>query len=124
MLDRTSEDIIEAVEREVLRVASEVLAGRGFHFDVPSRARSNQQYVPELDRIVLKDSIKQRHFGRLSTNFKTVVTLRVMEHVMSLCRKQINVTKRDLFYTDVKLFQARQSACLLSRGLQGARLMA
>lgn len=30
---------------------------------------------------------------------------RVMQLVHELCRKSIHVTKRDLFYTDVKLFE-------------------
>ena len=31
-----------------------ILKGQGFSYSVPSRAKGNQLYVPELDRIVLK----------------------------------------------------------------------
>ena len=37
--------------------------GNGFSFDIPSRAKGNQMYVAELDRIVLKDSISKRPFS-------------------------------------------------------------
>jgi hypothetical protein len=38
-------------------------AGNGFAYDIPSRAKGNQLYVPELDRIVLKDSTSKRPFA-------------------------------------------------------------
>jgi len=62
-------------------------------------------YVPELDRIVLKDKTSERIFGNLSTVRKTVIMTRVMELIRQVCKQGIHVTKRDLFYTDVKLFQ-------------------
>jgi DNA topoisomerase VI subunit A len=36
---------------------------------------------------------------------KTAITTRILQLVHQLCKKGIHVTKRDLFYTDVKLFQ-------------------
>lgn len=62
-------------------------------------------YVPDLDRIVLKDSVSKRAFSSLSTGKKAVITARVLSLVHQLCHKNIHVTKRDLFYTDVNLFE-------------------
>jgi hypothetical protein len=45
---------------------------------------------------------------------KTAITTRILSLVHELCLKQIHVTKRDLFYTDVKLFEVR---CLTSNGV-------
>lgn len=90
-----------------LQIIQDIKAGRGFSFDVPSRSRTNQLYVPELDRIVLKDSVLHRPFGSAATNFKAVVMIRVLQQIMELCIQGINTTKRDLFYTDVKLFEVR-----------------
>ncbi len=81
-----------------------------------------QLYVPELDRIVLKDSTSQRPFASTATCRKAVFTTRVLGLVHELCMKQIHVTKRDLFYTDVKLFEVCISAkwCnMLSMGFAG-----
>ena len=68
-----------------------------------------QLYVPELDRIVLKDTTSERPFASTATCRKAVFTTRVLGLVHELCTKQIHVTKRDLFYTDVKLFEVTRS---------------
>jgi len=72
------------------------IAGKGFTFDVPSRAKGNQMYVPELDRIVLRDNVSKRAFASLSTGKKAVVTARVLSLVHELCLKNIHVRARAL----------------------------
>ena len=74
-----------------------------------SLTRATRRYVPELDRIVLKDSMSQRPFASSSTCRKAVITARILGLVHELCLKGIHVTKRDLFYTDVKLFEVWSS---------------
>ena len=64
--------------------------------------------MPELDRIVLKDTTSDRPFASTATCRKAVFTTRVLGLVHELCTKQIHVTKRDLFYTDVKLFEVNR----------------
>ena len=54
---------------------------------------------------MLKDSLSYRQFANTSTCRKTVITTRILQLVHELCLKRIHVTKRDLFYTDVKLFE-------------------
>jgi len=54
---------------------------------------------------VLKDKSSFRQFANVSSVRKTSITTRILQLVHQLCMKQIHVTKRDLFYTDVKLFQ-------------------
>lgn len=94
-----------SIESLVLRLAHSILAGDGFALSVPSRSAANQLYVPELDRIVLKEKCALRPFAAVSTVRKTTVTARILQLIHQLCLKSIHVTKRDLFYTDVKLFQ-------------------
>ena len=48
---------------------------------VPSRAKGNQLYVAELDRIVLKDSASQRPFASTATCRKSVITTRILQLV-------------------------------------------
>ncbi|RDX66890.1 DNA topoisomerase 6 subunit A [Mucuna pruriens] len=93
------------IESLILRIAHSILSGQGFSFDVPSRSSANQLYVPELDRIVLKDKSSLRPFANISTVRKSAITARILQLIHQLCLKGIHVTKRDLFYTDVKLFQ-------------------
>ncbi|XP_075515944.1 DNA topoisomerase 6 subunit A-like, partial [Primulina tabacum] len=93
------------IESLVLSLAHSILSGNGFSFSVPSRSAANQLYVPELDRIVLKDKSSARPFAAVSSVRKATITTRILQLVHQLCLKSIHVTKRDLFYTDVKLFQ-------------------
>ncbi|KAK9914800.1 hypothetical protein WJX75_000737 [Coccomyxa subellipsoidea] len=105
VVDKDASAVLDEIEAAIYMVASSILRGEGFSYDIPSRAKGNQLYVPELDRIVLKDSMSQRPFASTSTCRKAVFTTRVLGLVHELCMKQIHVTKRDLFYTDVKLFE-------------------
>ncbi|BFG36053.1 hypothetical protein CerSpe_223270 [Prunus speciosa] len=93
------------IELQMLKVIKSILDGNGFAFEVPSRAAANQLYVPELDRIVLKDKTSLRPYANVSTVRKATITARLLQLIHQLCLKNIHVTKRDLFYTDVKLFQ-------------------
>ncbi|XAR69020.1 DNA topoisomerase (ATP-hydrolyzing) [Bertholletia excelsa] len=93
------------IESIILSLAHSILSGRGFSFSVPSRSSANQLYVPELDRIVLKDKSSVRPYASVSTVRKATITARILQLIHQLCLKNIHVTKRDLFYTDVKLFQ-------------------
>ncbi|ERM95711.1 DNA topoisomerase 6 subunit A [Amborella trichopoda] len=105
VVDLESTSVRLAIEHTILSIAASILAGNGFSYQVPSRNNSNQLYVPELDRIVLKDKSSSRQFVNLSTVRKATITTRILQLVHQLSIKQIHVTKRDLFYTDVKLFQ-------------------
>jgi meiotic recombination protein SPO11 len=114
VVDKGPDAILDEIEATVMKVAASILEGNGFHFDVPNRSKGNQMYVPELDRIVLKESFSKREFSAVSQCRKTTITMRILGLIHQLCTKQIHVTKRDLFYTDVKLFedQAQSDAIL------------
>ena len=112
MVDKNADSVLDEVESTIYQVAQQILNGEGFSYGIPSRSKGNQIYVPELDRIVLKDSKSQRPFASTSTCRKAVITTRILQLIHELCLKRIHVTKRDLFYTDVKLFEVHM---LLSR---------
>lgn len=103
--DLSLSSVQTAIESVIVQISRSILAGDGFSFSVPSRAASNQLYVPELDRIVLKDKSTLRPFASVSSVRKTTITTRILALIHQLCLRNIHVTKRDLFYTDVKLFQ-------------------
>lgn len=62
-MDKSSDAVLDEIEAAIYQVASSIMAGNGFAYDIPSRAKGNQLYVPELDRIVLKDSTSKRPFA-------------------------------------------------------------
>jgi meiotic recombination protein SPO11 len=99
--------VAENIERIMVEIAQSVADGKGFAFDVPSRNVGNQLYVPELDRIVLKDKSTIREFASVKHSRKVAIMTRILQLIYELCAKRIHVTKRDLFYTDVKLFKTQ-----------------
>ncbi|GMI38491.1 hypothetical protein TrCOL_g8178 [Triparma columacea] len=96
--------VAEKIESIAQRIAKDVMEGRGYTFTVPSRASSNQHYVKSLDRIVLGGNKGTRTFSSVSEVRKTTITARCMQLIHNILGKGIHITKRDLFYTDVKLF--------------------
>ena len=98
-----------------------IMKGEGLSITVPSRSSGNQMYIKELDRIVLKKGTSTRSMSNVATVRKTAITMRVLELIHEIVAKNIHITKRDLFYTDVKLFQKQtesdvildDTACLL-----------
>ena len=57
-----------------------------------------------LDRIVLRAKASSRAFTSVASVRKAAIMTRVLQLLLDVVRKGIHVTKRDLFYTDVKLF--------------------
>jgi len=92
------------IEKIICDVTESIMKGEGFKFYVPNRKSSNQLYVPELDRIVLKNDKKIRDFVNVKNARKCAIMLRILSIIYESCCKNIHITKRDLFYQDVKLF--------------------
>ena len=108
--EMTGDRVAKEIHDLFLKCAESILAGNSFKFDVPSRAAGNQHYVPELDRIVLKQNTSERSFANVSQVRKTAIMTRVLSLVHEVTTKGIHVTKRDLFYTDVKLFKKQEES--------------
>jgi DNA topoisomerase VI subunit A len=99
------DQVLAELERVILSAAKSILEGRGLSYKVPRRSAGNQEYVEELERIVLKDGVAIRNFASVASVRKTTIMTRVLQLVHELCTRRIHTTKRDLFYTDVKLFR-------------------
>jgi len=108
--DMAGDAVAGEIEKLFVECARTILAGASYKFDVPSRAAGNQHYVPELDRIVLKDNTSERSFASVNQTRKTAIMTRVLSLVHEVVTKGIHVTKRDLFYTDVKLFKKQEES--------------
>jgi len=106
VINMDTSKVMDGIERIAVNIASQILAVRskGFQFEVPSRSAGNQIYVPELERIVLGKKKGTRTFLNVKECRKTTITTRVMQLLHQVLSKEIHITKRDLFYTDVKLF--------------------
>lgn len=104
--DLPSDEVASRIEDLVVNIVAQIVHGKGdFEFNIPNRASSNQKYIEHLDRIVLGDKISKRQFLNTAHVRKTAITTRVIQLVHEVLEKGIHITKRDLFYTDVKLFK-------------------
>jgi meiotic recombination protein SPO11 len=99
------EEVTKKIEDVVVSIVSDILGGGSFELSIPNRSSSNQIYLEEIDRIVLGDKISKRQFLNTAHVRKTAITTRVLQLVHEVLSKGIHITKRDLFYTDVKLFK-------------------
>jgi meiotic recombination protein SPO11 len=102
--------VLEGLESIAMTVAHQVLRKQGVVLQVPSRAATNQHYVASDDRLVLGNRICTRSLLNVKEARKTAITLRVMQLLHAVLHKRIHITKRDLFYTDVKLFVDQQES--------------
>jgi meiotic recombination protein SPO11 len=98
-------EVSEKLETLVAEIVAQILRTNTFELNIPNRGASNQKYLEDVDRIVLGDKISKRLFLNTSHVRKTAITTRVIELVHEVLSKGIHITKRDLFYTDVKLFK-------------------
>ncbi|CAN0050018.1 unnamed protein product [Ectocarpus fasciculatus] len=103
--------VMDEIERIAVETALSIMEGNGFGFRVPTRSSGNQKYVEELDRIVLGDKVSSRNFVSTAMARKTAITTRVVQLVhQQVLGKGIHITKRDMFYTDVKLFKEQSES--------------
>ncbi len=107
VLEFVPEQVRRSVERILAAVARTIMMGEGVSYVVPTRSAGNQRYVEEIDRIVLMDKSSTRQFANSATVRKSAITTRILGKVWELCTTGIHTTKRDLFYTDVKLFKTQ-----------------
>jgi len=108
--DLGAETVLAKLEDVFADVAASILTGAAFTYRVPNRGSGNQLYVPEIDRIVLRDKATARPFVGLGTVRKTAIMTRVMQMIHEVVHRGIHTTKRDLFYADVKLFKSQDES--------------
>ena len=110
VVDLPGREVAAAIEQVMVAIAKNVLDGEGFGYSLPSRGANDQVYLDQLDRIVLKHNTSERSFTNVGQVRKTAIMTRVFSLVHEVVTKGIHVTKRDLFYTDVKLFKKQEES--------------
>lgn len=108
--DMSGREVGVAIEKIFVEAAESIARGESYSFSVPSRSASNQAYIAALDRVVLKANASERSLANVGQARKTAIMTRVLSLVHEVVSKGIHVTKRDLFYTDVKLFKRQEDS--------------
>ena len=103
--DLKREEVVSRIEDLIVSIVDQIISVNAFDLDVPNRSNKNQIYIEEIDRNVLGRKLSKREFLNVGQSRKVAISTRVTELLHEVLTKGIHVTKRDLFYTDVKLFQ-------------------
>ena len=103
--DLSREDVVFRIEDLIVSIVDQIISANTFDLNVPNRSNKNQVYIEEIDRNVLGSKTSRREFLNVGQSRKVAISTRVTELLHEVLTKGIHVTKRDLFYTDVKLFQ-------------------
>jgi meiotic recombination protein SPO11 len=77
---------------------------------LPSRSASNIIWDEESDLLLLGKQITEKQFHSLASVADLTRLMRVLEIVNELLLKDIHATKREVFYTDVKLFGEQKNS--------------
>jgi meiotic recombination protein SPO11 len=77
---------------------------------LPARTSSNIIWDEENDLLLLGEQIVEKQFHSLTSVADLTRLMRVLEIVNELLIKDIHATKREVFYTDVKLFGEQKNS--------------
>jgi len=77
---------------------------------LPSRSSSNIIWDQENDLLLLGKQIIEKQFHSLTSVADITRLMRVLEIINELLVKDIHATKREVFYTDVKLFTEQKTS--------------
>lgn len=74
-------------------------------FEIPSRSSSNIVWDELRDLLLLGDKVVKRPFHSLASVLDSTRLMRLIEIVTELLMKDLHATKREIYYTDVDLFE-------------------
>ena len=77
---------------------------------LPSRSSSNIIWDEENDLLLLGKQIMEKQFHSLTSVADITRLMKVLEKVNELLMKDLHATKREIFYSDVKLFQDQKNS--------------
>ena len=78
--------------------------------ELPSRSSTNIIWDEENDLLLLGTQIMEKQFHSLTSVADITRLMRVLEVVHELLNEDIHATKREVFYTDVNLFQEQKNS--------------
>ena len=104
--NETLERLYTIVDNTITKIYN---TGRPF-IQLPARTSSNIIWDEENDLLLLGEQIVEKQFHSLTSVADLTRLMRVLEIVNELLFKDIHATKREIFYTDVKLFTEQKNS--------------
>jgi meiotic recombination protein SPO11 len=96
-------DVIDEVIKKIYRSGRPTIK-------LPSRTSSNIIWDEESDLLLLGEQIMEKQFHSLSSVADITRLMRVLEVINELLNKDMHATKREIFYSDVKLFKDQKNS--------------
>jgi meiotic recombination protein SPO11 len=96
-------DLVDDLIEEIYATGEPVI-------ELPSRSNSNIIWDEKSDLLLLGKQIQKKQFHSLTSVADITRLMRVMEIINELLKKDIHATKREIFYTDVKLFKDQKNS--------------
>ncbi|MFX1301920.1 MAG: hypothetical protein ACFE9X_01040 [Promethearchaeota archaeon] len=87
---------------------------------LPSRSSSNIIWDEENDLLLLGQQLQEKQFHTLTSVADITRLMRILEIVHELLVKDLHATKREVFYTDVKLFDEQK---ISDKSIEDAAIM-
>ncbi|MBN1330744.1 MAG: hypothetical protein JXA54_14830 [Candidatus Heimdallarchaeota archaeon] len=103
--DITRDEGMRRIEEIFRKVFVETINSGTPNLRVPSRGANNVIYDEESDLLLLGENYSDRKWDDISTVKKFTAQLRVLQIIHELLEQNIHGSKREVFYTDVSLFE-------------------
>lgn len=87
---------------------------------LPSRSSSNIIWDEENDLLLLGQQLQEKQFHTLTSVADITRLMRILEIIHELLVKDLHATKREVFYTDVKLFNEQKTS---DKSIEDAAIM-
>jgi len=108
--DLNKKETLNRIYKLVDKVIAKIYASGRPTIELPSRSSSNIIWDEENDLLLLGKQIMEKQFHSLTSVADMTRLMRVLEIVDELLVKDIHATKREIFYTDVKLFRDQKNS--------------
>ena len=108
--DLNRKDMLDRLYRLVDTVLEKIYNTGRPSIELPSRSSTNIIWDEENDLLLLGKQIMEKQFHTLTSVADITRLMRVLEVVNELLNEDIHATKREVFYTDVNLFQEQKNS--------------
>ncbi|MFW9999949.1 MAG: hypothetical protein ACFE9Q_03375 [Candidatus Hodarchaeota archaeon] len=108
--DLSKRETLDRLYKLVDKVLEKVYTSGRPSIELPSRSGTNIIWDEENDLLLLGKQIMEKQFHSLTSVADITRLMRVLEVVYELLNEDIHATKREVFYTDVNLFQEQKNS--------------
>jgi len=118
--DLVRKNVLERLYKLVDDVISKIKKTGRPSIQLPSRSSSNIIWDEENDLLLLGQQLQEEQFHTLTSVADITRLMRILEIINELLVKDLHATKREVYYTDVKLFKEQK---ISDKSIEDAAIM-